>query len=104
MGVVIGVLAVVVLAVGLLFLVNRRRKLRKAQDEDTTRVIDGKAYSQEERTGYRPPQENYQQNIRRTEGEGIELDASSYQNSLTPSQRKWEYEVNAVELDGTDRR
>lgn len=76
------------------------------QDEDAMRVINGKAYNQEERTGYVPPQENYQQHqqhTRRTQGDDIELEAN-YQNSLTPSQKKWEYEVNAVELDGTDRR
>jgi hypothetical protein len=34
----------------------------------------------------------------------IELQDNHSQNSLTPSQKKWEYGVYAVELDATERR
>ena len=90
-------------------MLNRRRRIIKkrgggrGEEDDTARVIDGKEYDQQEYSARSPAEYVADRDVNRMRGhpDEIELEAKNSSHSLTASQKKWEYEVNAVELDGT---
>ena len=90
------------------FMLNRRRRIIKkrggrGEEDDTAQVIDGKDYNQQEYSAHSPAEYVAAGNVNhmRSHPDEIELEAKNSSNSLAASQKKWEYEVNAVELDGT---
>lgn len=89
----------ILLIAALLFLLSRQRKLKT----DRTREVDSRNYNQREvaelAIGHQRPN-NRARNPSRNHDDDIELEGHSFRNSLSGSQKNWEFAVNAVELDG----
>jgi hypothetical protein len=69
------------------------RWYRRRKESSSPKEIDGRELTQE--LGYR----GQQRPVHRPTNQELELDAISY-GSLDSSQKKWEIDENAVELDG----